>query len=171
MPEGHHGFRSGRGTSTALMEVNEQVKIAWSEKKKVMIVALDASAAFDLIDRSFIMRSMKVIGAGPKLMKWTGSYLSDRASYVQVGTEQSERARPETGVVQGGPSSPTYYNIGTISLQLWVLIAIIIQYADDNVSVVAANTEAECQAKNQRVADLICQWFDAVGLCLNVEKS
>ena len=39
-----------------------------------MIVDLDASAAFDLIDRSFVVQSLKVIGAGPRLIKWTESY-------------------------------------------------------------------------------------------------
>ena len=65
-------------TTTAVTAVLDEVKTALSERKKVMIVALDASAAFDLIPRSFLLESVKIIGTGHFFQSWLGSYLSKR---------------------------------------------------------------------------------------------
>ena len=45
-----HGFRPNRTTETALCALLEEIKSERSKKKKVMILALDCSAAFDILN-------------------------------------------------------------------------------------------------------------------------
>ena len=45
------------------------MKQALQEKKKVMAVAIDASATFDLIPREFLKKSVKIIGGGPSMQQ------------------------------------------------------------------------------------------------------
>ena len=102
-----------------------------------MLVAIDVSVAFDLIPRDFLKESVKIIGGGPVFQQWLGSYLSKRSCYVTSGEGRSEPWVSDTGVIQGGPSSPDIYNIGTLSLPGWNENSESIMYADDNVELVS----------------------------------
>ena len=77
----------------------------------------------------------------------------------------------EDGVIQGGPLSPNFYKIGTITLPMWNNNTESVTYADDEVELIAANTAEECQSQAQLAADGIVEWYRQVGLCLNVKKS
>ena len=151
-------------TTSAIIQVNETVKSALLAKKKVMLVAIDASAAFDLIPREFLKESVKIIGGGPVFQQWLGNYLSERSCYVTSGEGRSEPWVSDTGVIQGGPSSPDLYNIGTLSLPGWNENSESIMYADDDVELVVADTEEECQKMAQVAADKVSEWYRMVGL-------
>ena len=168
LPQNLHGFRSGRSTTSAIIQVNETVKSALLAKKKVMLVAIDA---FDLIPREFLKESVKIIGGGPVCQQWLGSYLSERSCYVASGKGRSKPWVSDTGVIQGGPSSPDLYNIGTLSLPAWNKNSESIMYADDDVELVVADTEEECQKLAQEAADKVSEWYRMVGLSLNANKS
>ena len=171
LPDELHGFRAGRSTATCLIKVMDTIKKALGEKKKVMLVAIDASAAFDLISRNFLLETLEALGSGPLLLNWLRGYFTERSSYVQVEDKRSEAVETNTGVVQGGPMSPVMYNVGSISLPSCSLETISALFADDGNELAIADTEEECQQKAQEAADKISGWFEAVGLSLNEKKS
>lgn len=55
LPDTMHGFRAGKGTESALIQVMENVKQHRSLGSKVALLALDASAAFNLLDHDLII--------------------------------------------------------------------------------------------------------------------
>ena len=140
-----------------------------------MIVALDASCAFDLVQRPLLLQNLKAIGAGNRVIAWFTEYLNKRTSQVAIEGEVSEEWHTDTGVIQGAPLSPDEYNIVSISLPLWVRKKAIdvanIQYADDGVSVITAESIEECEEKAQVVINSLVDWFRATGLSLNAAKS
>ena len=170
-PEEMHGFRQGRSTSTAISAVVEKVKSHLMDKKCVMLVALDASAAFDMMPRDFIIQSVKTIGGGPRICAWLKSYLNERTSYVQIKEARSELWETDTGVIQGGLLSPLLYNVGSITQPLWNKDSESEVYADDDIDIVVGDTAQECQRRGQAAAMKVGKWFQHVGLCLNTKKS
>ena len=66
LPDVMHGFRNNKSTETALVSVLDQIKDLKSRNKKVAILALDCSSAFDLLDHNLVTSSLERIGAGPK---------------------------------------------------------------------------------------------------------
>ena len=60
LPSAMHGFRTNRSTETALCTLLEEIKSERSQKKKVAILALDCSAAFDIFDHDLILLSLNI---------------------------------------------------------------------------------------------------------------
>ena len=65
-----------------------------------MVVALDASAAFGLINKEFLLNSMKRIGAGKILRNWLENYLAKETCYVMVEAGESSPWETDTGVIR-----------------------------------------------------------------------
>jgi len=61
LPNNIHGFRPNRGTESALIELLEKIKYYKSRNKKVALLALDASAAFDVLDIGLVLKSLEAI--------------------------------------------------------------------------------------------------------------
>ena len=72
---------------------------------------------------------------------------------------------------QGKQFSPELFNISLITQPLWCNDSSGTHFADDGGDVIAADTEEECQALIQKVAERKAEWFDLAGLSLNAKKS
>ena len=55
-----------------------------ASEKKVALVALHCSAAFDRLEHSLLTKSLEIFGAGPKMIKWTESRLRNREYLVVI---------------------------------------------------------------------------------------
>ena len=62
LPEIMHGFRPFRSTETALCSLLKDAKTEKSNKNKVAILALDCSAAFDILNHELILTSLRHMG-------------------------------------------------------------------------------------------------------------
>lgn len=170
LPDAMFGFRKSRGTADAIVSLTDDIKKQRSKGKKVILLACDASCAFELCSRKLITDSLSVLGAGPKLIRWLGSYLENRTNFVQVEGITSLQWAVEVGVIQGTLLSPFLYNVVAITQSLWIPNKSSC-YADDGACVVVARTEEECQRLAQETANRIAEWFKCVGLSLNSKKS
>ena len=167
-----YGFRKGKSTSDALIAIIDTIRAHRAKGKKVAILALDATAAFDTLNHEIILKSLQRTGAGPLMLAWTKSFLKDCEYFVQIGsTKSSSWVCRKTGVGQGKKFSPNLYNIGTASQSLWCDFLESSYFADDGSDVVFGDTDDECQARLQEAADKKAEWFECIGLTLNVSKS
>ena len=140
--------------------------------KKVALLALDTSAAFDLTSHKLILKSLEVLGAGPKMLKWTESLLDNCEYFVQIGDARSESwFSGDAGVGQGKQFSPELFNVGSITQAFWCPESDSTHFADDGGDVVAADTAEECQLLIQQVAEKRAEWFNLAGFTLNAKKS
>jgi len=170
-PDNMHGFRPNRGTESALLELLEKVKSLKCQNKKVAILALDASAAFDVLSHKLILRSLEAIGAGPILISWMTNYLSGCTQFVDVQGTHSETWTIDIGVGQGKRLSADLFNLGTLSNALWTCLSFLVQYADDGGDVISGSTEAELNDNIRATALARTAWFNHAGLTLNASKS
>jgi len=111
-------YRKLHSTETAqLIRVHNDIAIALDQKRSVILVPLDLSAAFDTVDHSILLsRLSRRFGIGGKPLEWFRSYLSNRTQFVNVNGSTSERHVLQFGVPQGSVLGPLLYSMYTSPL-------------------------------------------------------
>lgn len=114
LPHVQSGFRKGRSTSTALLDVTNNILEAQDAGLGTLLVLLDFSRAFDTINISLLLSKLSFYGFDIPTVKWFESYLSDRYQYVEVrnseGTVSSSSLSTVTrGVPQGSILGPLLF--------------------------------------------------------------
>ena len=107
-----HGGRKSHSTMSCSTEIIEDIKKAQEGKYQVALVALDLSAAYDMVDHGILLERCRLLNLCQTTQNFLRSFLATRSSLVELeGTRSSLRATGNHGVVQGGPSSGTLFNI------------------------------------------------------------
>ena len=73
-----HGGRSRHSTTTCLLELHEQEAKLKAEGLKTALIAVDLSAAYDLVSHRIMDQQLRLVGAGELFRKWSNSFLSNR---------------------------------------------------------------------------------------------
>ena len=105
-----HGYRTGMGTNTAILEFQEDLLWAVEEGLLLGLALLDVSAGFDSVPVINLLRKHQVgFGYGSKTLKWLASYLEERKTYVSVEAKKSRSREMTKGIPQGGPLCPALW--------------------------------------------------------------
>ncbi|PVD20262.1 hypothetical protein C0Q70_20759 [Pomacea canaliculata] len=85
--------------------------------KVTLVVLLDLSVAFDVIDHSTLLTRLQMeVGIGGSALQWFHSYLSDRTQRVMVNQASSVTVPLLCGVPQGSVLGPVLFSIYTSQL-------------------------------------------------------
>ena len=174
-----HGFRAKRGCGTGIMEAKLLQQLAFREQVPMYGIFLDLRKAFDAMDRGRCLEILGDAGVGPCALRliesfWKNELLVCRASGYYGRVFQSER-----GVTQGGPLSPTIFNLMVDAIvREWVFqmeqagfnaadirVIAAVFYADDGL--IAARDPTLLQD----AFNLLTALFDRVGLETNDTKT
>lgn len=168
---GQYGFRKGKGTSSCLVDCLDDIRGKMASGQKVGVIALDATAAFEVIDRPLLKKFIRMCGAGDRMMQWMDNYFDGRMCFVEVQQQRSRLWELELGSIQGGPTSTTWYSVMSLTQTLFNDFTSSYGFADDENEVVCAPTAAECRDLMVAAASGMVEWFGEVGLTLNEKKS
>lgn len=103
-------YRPCHSTETALLRVHHDVVKSLDEGNSVVLVLLDLSAAFDVIDHDILFKRLEYsYGITGDVLLWFKSYLCGRSQCVMVGNTSSGSRRLDTGVPQGSVLGPRIY--------------------------------------------------------------
>jgi exonuclease III len=166
-----HGFRPGRGTSTAIMEAKLLAQVHCRSDDPLYMVFIDLKKAYDTLDRTQAMRILKEYGVGANLRRairliWEGDTMVPRQSGYFGRAFRARR-----GVRQGDIMSPLIFNIMVdVVIRHWQhqhpnSAETVIFYADDGM---LAGTDAE---QLQESLDIVTKGFGSLGLKMNAEKT
>lgn len=103
-------YQSGHSTETALLKVQNDIAVAIDNRSMVVLVLLDLSAAFDVIDHTVMLKRFQhSFGITSNALQWLNSYHMDRMQCVAVGSETSSNKHLKCGVPQGSVLGPKEY--------------------------------------------------------------
>ena len=102
------GFRTGRSSNMAIVNLMEKIANSLDNKKAVIGVFIDLKKAFHTIDHAILLLKLNHYGIPNQ---WVCSYLTHRKQYDQIKGTKSSLERILCGVPQGSILGPTLFNL------------------------------------------------------------
>lgn len=178
LPKLQSGFRKGRSTTTALLDVVDNILSFQDSGMATILVLLDYSRAFDSISIPLLLSKMSYYGFHASAIKWFDSYLSNRSQQVEIvaldGTVHASQLKPvNRGVPQGSILGPLLFIIYTSDLIKCIHNSHYHLYADD----LQLYLPIDKKQFNNSIADLnedldrIASWSVKNCLVANPDKS
>jgi len=164
-----HGFRSGRSTTSAVLELQSLVSNALDKGSVVATYSIDMSAAFDLL-RPRLFHTQ--VNLPPKFMNLLIDFMTGRVFSVSVGNEMSSPKNLNVGCVQGSVLGPKLFSLYCAALpSVLPPYSHVISYADDSyVSIIAEKTE-DIKQKVTDSLQIHQDYMASIGMVINASKT
>ena len=105
-------YRKNHSTETALVKIQNDILLEMDQKKCVLLVLLDMSAAFDTVDHSILLTRLKCdFGIANSASSLLQSYFTGRTQRVNVSNSLSDPVSLNCGMPQGSIIGPKGYPI------------------------------------------------------------
>lgn len=178
IPSLQSGFRKGRSTTTALIDVTDSILAEQDKGMCTLLVLLDFSRAFDAINTNLLLGKMTYYGFDTKTILWFQSYLSNRKQIVKLaqsdGTSLYSTMTPVTrGVPQGSILGPILFILYCADIIKCLKKCRYHLYADDvqvYISFKPEDFESAVEDLNKELG-AIAEWSDKNCLVLNPSKT
>ena len=165
-----YGFRRGRDTQRAAMELIFAVLDSKSKDKKSACLFIDFSSAFDSLDRDILLNKLDRLGIRGPANELLSSYLSDRKQFVRIDSKSSDCLESNYGVPQGSVLGPLLFLVYVNDIYR-VLHVLSILYADDTTFLVNADSEYSLYIKLKFLLYRLKDWCSYNKLAINVKKT
>ena len=165
------GFRTGRSSSMAIVNLMEKITNSLDNMKAVISVFIDLKKAFDTIDHTILLQKLNHYGIRGIVNQWICSYLTYRKQYVQIKGTKSSLERIICGVPQGSILGPTLFNLYLNDICNVSSILEFTLFADDtNIIYSHDSTTSLCNTLNTELEKLNA-WFNLNKLSINLQKT
>ena len=104
-------YKQAHSTTTALLNVTDDIYEALENSELTFLVLLDYSKAFDCANHRLIIAKLKAAGLCDDALTWVSSYLSGRSQKVVTGTKESGWEAIINGVPQGSVLGPLLFTV------------------------------------------------------------
>uniref|UniRef100_A0A1B6LTE5 Reverse transcriptase domain-containing protein n=2 Tax=Graphocephala atropunctata TaxID=36148 RepID=A0A1B6LTE5_9HEMI len=125
------GFRSHHSTTTALLKITDDIRLAMDKKHLTILTLFDFSKAFDCVYHPLLLTKLKMAGFSNGCVSWVNSYLSNRQQLVKSGDVESDWKPVTRGVPQGSVLGPLLFSIYINDVTDNILYSKFHLYADD----------------------------------------
>ena len=171
-------YRHGHSCETALLRVLNDILRSADSGDLTLLVLLDLSAAFDVIDHELLLlRLQNEVGISGTALTWFHSYLADRTQRVFVNGASSTDTPLTCGVPQGSVLGPILFSLYTSQLGKIIEDHGISRklYADDTELYRSFRPDPSASADAVRAVEDCClavkSWMAANRLKLNDDKT
>ena len=158
LPTHQSAYLRHHSTETVVTKVYSDILGAADDGKLSLLILLDLSAAFDLVDHSNLLKRLRsTYGFDSLTLEWFKNYLSDRSFNVRCSGTKSEFFDSSVGVPQGSVLGPLLFSLYTGDRERIVLKYKLgfHQYADD--------TQIYCHCNNESTEELQMRVSECVG--------
>ena len=167
-----HGSRKDHSTTTALIQVMDQLYKASEQEQLSAVLLLDQSAAYDLLDHGIFLEKLKAYNFDNISVSWFDSYLSGCTQIVQVESKLSNvqsvnnHAAPQGSILAG-----LIFIIYSNDFPACSIHGESIVYVDDNTDIVTEADPNALKLKIQMKADDSVAWLKDNRMCVAGSKS
>ena len=121
MPSYQSAYQQNHSCETSLLKLTNDILWSMEEQNITAVLALDLSAAFDMVDHDILLQVLKnQYGIDGKALSWYDSYLHPRSCMVQVKGSNSTLQPLEFSVQLGRCGGPVLYSVYASTLRLVV---------------------------------------------------
>ena len=124
-------YREKHSTTTALLDITNNIYKAMDNSEVTILVLLDYSKAFDCANHRLILAKLKSYGFNELALKWISSYLNNRSQQVTTENGESTWIDLINGVPQGSILGPLLFTILVSDISKNLLYCKYHLYADD----------------------------------------
>ena len=178
IPEFQSVYRKGYSTETSLIKLCNDLLWSMERQEVTMIVLLDLSAAFDMVDHDLFLTILKNrFGIADTALQWYDNYLRPRKMKVCVNANYSNELNLKYGVPQGSCSGANNFLAYCAPIEDIVKEPVSINgYADDHSLRRTFNPnsradESQCVRDLQISVQDIAKWMTSMRLKLNCDKT
>lgn len=166
------GFRPGHSTTTALVNITDDIRSGMESGKLTVLALLDFSNAFNTVDFDLLLGVLGSFGMSPSVIDWFRSYLFGRRQRVHFDDSKSSWCSTAAGVPQGGVLSPLLFTLFINSISQGLSSSYHL-YADDLQIYTQACLEDLPAAISLINVDMarIGDWSSRFGLLVNPTKT
>ena len=171
LSDNQFGFREGRNTEVAILNLVNRLLPALKEKKFAISIFLDFSACFDTVNRTKLLAKLEKMGVRGYTGQFFESFLSNRKQYVSYKNVDSTIRDQKLGVIQGSKMGPMFYDIYSTDLSSLCAHDEFLLYADDTcLTYQHENIDILINHVNERLK-IINDWCMYNELSINPAKS
>lgn len=165
-----HGFKKKRGTTTALLCLQNKLAKQLEKGKYAAIYSLDLSSAFDMLDAENFRNRITNRGLPRHLTDILFEIVNNREQYVNVGEENSTIEKMEAGCAQGSVLGSVIFNL-YISPLSEIVGQNITGYADDSYLLCHSNNLNHLTREITQKLEKHTDWLKRSGLVVNMKKT
>lgn len=166
-----YGFREGCGTTTAIIELFDELAREIDRKKIVGGLFIDLKKAFDTLNHEILLKKLEKYGIRGVANDLIRSYLSNRKQYVTINGARSSLRTTDIGVPQGSNIGPLLFLLYINDLGNLRLHGIPRLFADDtalfypqySIHSVVRNIESDLEC--------LIKYFNGNRLSMNLTKT
>lgn len=172
-PKNQSGFRQQHSTTTALLNISDNIIRGLDEKLATALVLLDFSKAFDTVDHDLLCAKLRYYGFDHSAVMFFECYLRERYQSVRTNLGMSQPELVSSGVPQGSILGPLLFLVYTFDIYSQVDNCDIQSYADDTQISLKFDPIKYDIAANEINKDLekICEYCEQHKLKLNSDKT
>ena len=147
LDEHQSAYKKYHSTTTALLDITDNIYQAMDKSDVTLLVLLDYSKAFDCANHELIMAKLKAMGFKESALEWIKSYLNKRQQQVITENGKSEWVTMKNGVPQGSILGPLLFTVLVSDLNKVINHCKYQMYADD--------TQIYYHDKPEHIADIV----------------
>jgi len=107
--EGPYGCHKRRSCVDAVAILMNHTQDMWATKKMAGALFMDIKSAFKNVNKTYLGKCMQAPRIESDLIRWTGSFMSDRQVKLALDGKTGEAKPLDTGIPHGSPVAPILF--------------------------------------------------------------
>jgi hypothetical protein len=165
------GFRKGKSTCDAILELTDAAYNVINNSQFMLTVFLDFSRAFDTVEHSILLRKLSTLGVRGLCLEWFSSYLTNRKQFVLHAGASSELKPVDVGVPQSSVLGPLLFLVYITDMSRCSDGLQFVHFADDTTVFVRGDDLELLYDDMNRELACVDVWLRANKLSLNLGKT
>jgi exonuclease III len=167
------GFKKGRSCEDLLAKVISTISNILDNKRIAIIISLDLSKAFDMVNHEILLAKLEHYGIRNKSYDLLKDFLTNRVQFVKINEAISYLGHIRKGIPQGTQKGPTLFSIYVNDMKELMTNSKIFKFADDTMLIFDIDPISMAEATEHIREDLslLSKYYVDNKLMLNLNKS